>query len=109
MKRKGERRRCRRFDLSWPIEVTSGDRGRTRGRTSNISRGGAFFRSPSSSSIETGMIVEVSIDVPSAAGGAPPPAIVGRARVVRLEESPDGFGVALHFSEELDALPGAET
>ncbi len=108
MQRKEERRRCPRFDLSWPIEVAATGRDVARGRTANISRGGAFFRSPSASSLKPGMTVDVRIGMPPASGSSGGDrTILARARVVRLEELPGGCGIALHFAEEIDALPAA--
>ncbi len=117
MGQREERRRSRRFDWAWPISVTSSDREVAKGRTTNISRGGAYFHSNPSSPLRPGMIVDVCIDVPPAAeasAGKPASAkagraktIEGRARVVRLDENPGHCGVALHFTEELDALPDA--
>ena len=105
MEKHEERRRSPRFDLSWPISLMSGDGEIARGRTANISRTGAFFQGPTGAPLEAGMTVGVRIESGKPGDLSP---ILGRARVVRLEESRDGCGVALHFSRELDADPGAE-
>ena len=105
MEKKSERRKSRRFDWAWPISVTSGDREVARGCTANISRSGALFHSRSPLPLRSGMTVDVRIGVPAGAG--PVETIEASAHVVRLEDNPGSCGVALHFTKELDALPGA--
>lgn len=100
-----ERRARRRLELSWPIWVMDDEVELARGKTANISRSGAYFRSSLPASVETGMTVSVRIGVPVGEGGGEQ-TITGHARVVRLEQKEDeGRGVALHFSDELDPLP----
>ncbi len=107
MAAKDERRKSPRFDVAWPIEVAHRS-AKARGETANISRGGAFFKSFEPLRLKPGSVVDVRIDVPAdASAGRKGETIVGRAHVVRLEEFPDGCGIALHFSEELDALPAS--
>ena len=105
MVQKDERRKSPRFDFAWPIEVAT-EMERAEGKTENISRSGAFFRSTMPSSLKPGVVVDVRINVSADVRHAgKPETIAGRARVVRLEEFPGGCGIALHFSEEIDALP----
>ena len=94
-----ERRAKRRFSVSWPIWVLDNEREVARGETANVSRSGAYFRSEVPASLEPGMTVSVRIDAPGAED-----AVTGDARVVRLDANPQGVGVALHFSQELDGL-----
>ena len=98
-----ERRASERFNLSWPIWVLQNEEELAHGRTDNISRSGAYFRSAVPSAVETGMTVSVRIGVPSDdVAAASLHTITGDARVVRLKEEEEGCGIALHFSEDLD-------
>jgi len=99
-----ERRRRRRFSVSWPIRVLDNERELARGETANISRSGAYFRSAVPASLEPGMTVSVCIG----AAGADE-SVSGGARVVRLDTTAEqGCGVALHFSRELDPFTAPE-
>ena len=98
-----ERRGSQRFNLSWPISVLRGEQEVAHGKTSNISRGGAYFLSDAGAPLETGMTVAVRIGVPSGEeSAASPDTITGEARVVRLEKDDAGCGIALHFGETVD-------
>ena len=96
-----ERRGSKRLKLSWPIWLLQNDEEVARGRTDNISRSGAYFRTVVPSAVETGMTVSVRIGVLSDDGAwTSPHTITGDARVVRLKEEEEGSGIALHFTEE---------
>ena len=98
-----ERRGSRRFDLSWPISLLTGEDEIARGETSNISEGGAYFMGKANAEVSAGMTVIVKIDVPDKRGRAPSDeTISGKALVVRLKAEENGCGIALHFSENLD-------
>ena len=98
-----ERRGSKRLDLSWPIWVLQNEEELAHGRTDNISRSGAYFRSAVPSTVETGMTVSVRIGVPGDDAAATSlHTIAGDARVVRLKEEEESCGIALHFSEDLD-------
>jgi hypothetical protein len=108
MERNDERRDSRRFEVTWPIEVDTGAV-RTTGRTSNVSLTGAFFQSAERARLEEGMIVDVRLNVPPAPGApGAARAVLGRARVVRLEDVPGGSGIAIHFTHKMTSLPGVE-
>ena len=97
-----ERRGSKRLKLSWPIWLLQNDEELVRGRTENISRSGAYFRSVVPGAVETGMTVSVRIGVLTDDGaGTSPHTITGDARVVRLKEEEEGCGIALHFREDL--------
>ena len=98
-----ERRGSRRRNLSWPIWVLQDDEELAHGRTDNISRSGAYFRSAVPGGVQTGMTVSVRIGVPGGERAAASlHTITGDARVVRLKEEEGGCGIALHFREDLD-------
>ena len=98
-----ERRGSQRFNLSWPISVLCDEQEVARGKTRNISRGGAYFQSDAGAPLEAGMTVAVRIGVPSGGEGAASlHTITGEARVVRLEKDDASCGIALHFGEGVD-------
>jgi len=98
-----ERRGSQRFNLSWPISVLCDEREVAKGKTSNISRGGAYFLGDPSIPLETGMTVAVRIGVPGRGeAAASMHTITGEARVVRLKKGDAGCGIALHFAEGVD-------
>jgi hypothetical protein len=104
-----ERRENLRLQFSWPIWVLQNEEEVARGRTANISRRGAYFRSAARAALKPGMTVAVKIGVPTSEGTSSPlHTIGGKARVVRLEEEDEGCGVALHFSEDLDPFAEAK-
>jgi len=104
-----ERRENRRFKFSWPIWVLQNEEELAHGKTANISRRGAYFRSRLPASVEPGMTVSVKIGVPGSEGSTCSlHTIGGKARVVRLEEGDEECGIALHFSEDLDPFSESE-
>ena len=101
-----ERRRSRRFDRALPIWVLQDQQEIARGRTSNVSRSGAYFRSSLPPSVKEGTTVSVRIGLPQSDGFDR--TVSGEARVVRMDETEGDCGIALHFSEELDPLDRTE-
>lgn len=113
-----ERRRHERLDIALPIEV------RRRGKemagemifetatTVNLSFGGVYFKTHFRKPIDTGEHVSVAISVPREKFRFFPfSRLVGRARVVRIEELPGNAldplakqGIALAFSSDLISL-----
>ena len=102
-----ERRGKPRFDVSWPIWVLDNEQELARGETANVSQTGAFFRSAIPASMEPGMTVSVRIGIVDEDEGVSR-TVTGDAHVVRLEPGSEGAGIALHFSEELDAFDAPE-
>ena len=99
-----ERRGRRRFSVSWPICLMDEEHELARGETANLSRSGAYFRSAVPASLQAGMTVSVQIVIPTEDARRDAQTISGPARVVRLELGDEGCGIALHFSEEFDAI-----
>jgi hypothetical protein len=98
-----ERRGSLRRRVSLPISVLRDEKELAHGKTTNISRSGAYFRSTIPASLGPGMTVSVRIGLPvNERDTGSLGTITGRARVVRLEQQDEGCGIALHFSEEID-------
>jgi len=95
-----ERRRRPRFSVSWPIWVLRQEKELARGETANISRSGAYFRSPVTAGLEPGMVVSVRIGMRDQDDVSR--TVSGDAHVVRCDQEGEGAGIALHFKDEID-------
>lgn len=102
-----ERRRHRRIDLPLLVEGRKQEDKREvfkRATTADISMGGAFFKTSEFQGIGVDDVISVSVSIPrQLADKFPFSRIVGKARVVRVEEQ----GVALEFAPDMVFLARA--
>ena len=113
MARTFERRKHRRFDIRLSIEIRKVEAPSElifeEATTANISRGGTYFKAPGWVDVYPQAGLYISISVPrEMKKDFPFSRVVGKARVVRVEELPGSEldplakqGVALEFSYEL--------
>lgn len=113
-----ERRSHERLDIVLPIEVRMrreemvGEMMFEEAKTVNLSLGGVYFRTSFRKPIDVGEDVSVSVSIPRGKFRFFPfSRLVGRARVVRVEDLPGNAldplakqGIALEFSGDLISL-----
>jgi hypothetical protein len=112
-----ERRKHRRLDLSLLVEGRRQKQGREifeRARTTDISMGGAYFKTSMWQGIKVDDVISVSVSIPRQfAHKFPFSRIVGKARVVRVDKvlSQEGTssaqGIALEFAPDMVFLARA--
>jgi hypothetical protein len=101
--RQAETRRYPRKIAAWPAWVRFHSSAKyVKGRTRNVSGGGAYVVLPTRDGVAEGDELEYVLGVPAEAGDhLVIEAVNGKAHVVRVENGPDG-GLALRFVEEID-------
>ncbi len=102
-----ERRLFQRVELSLPISVrwrdSSGEEKTVAASTSNISYTGAYFKTPEVKSIKREDVLSVAVAIPrESSRDFPFSRLVGKARVVRIEEKLQG--IALEFARDFTRL-----
>lgn len=101
--RRPDTRRHPRKIAAWPAWVRFHSSAKyVKGRTRNVSGGGAYLVLPTKDGAATGEEVEYILGVPAEAGDhLVIEAVNGRAHIARVENGPDG-GLAIRFVQEID-------